>query len=69
MTYLNPRNSRLKAVLLSDVRAEFQSIFDALKSVIGSIAGTNRSQISDIYVDITTDELVITHKGGEKRIT
>lgn len=69
MTYLDPRSSRIKDVSLRAIRAEFQAIFDELKRSISSLAGTNRSQISDVYVDITTDELVITHQGGEKRIT
>jgi len=69
MTFLVPKASRVRKVSLRDIRAEFQRIYTELNSMVGSVAGTNRNQISDIYVDATTSELVITHSGGEKRIT
>ncbi len=69
MTYLTRKASEIRDLSIREIRAEFNRIYMELNSMIGSIAGTNRFQISDIYVDATTDELVITHSGGEKRIT
>lgn len=69
MTSIVRLDVRVKSASLRDVRAEFRRVFKELNRVIGSEAGTNRSQISDIYIDKTTGELVITHTDGEKRIT
>lgn len=68
MTSIIKLDVRVRSASLRDVRAEFRRVFKELNKVIGSEAGTNRSQISDMYIDKTTDELVITHTDGEKRI-
>ena len=68
MTSIVRLDVRVRSASLRDVRTEFRRVFKELSKVIGSETGTNRSQISDMYIDKTTDELVITHTDGEKRI-
>lgn len=60
--------TRLGSNTLRDLRAEFQRLFGMVSLAIA----TNRSEgfeIYEMYVDDTTNELVIVHEGGEKRIT
>lgn len=59
--------SQISDVSLRQVRAEFRRVFDFLSRAIEANRDSGH-EIYEMYVDQTTNELVIIHENGEKRI-
>ncbi len=57
----------IRDIGLREIIEEFTKLRRYIGFAVSSLDANNYT-VHDVYVDRTTDELVITHAGGEKRI-